>query len=244
MESRNTESKESFFVTVNGRSTKITTKFNPLIQLDKNKNYEMALVSLDTYYSFPNVDATNNNFKYSPDNGVTWTDITIPEGSYEFDKISEVIEANLRAQGHTKGITITPNPSTFRTELRIAENYKVDFTTPNSIRTVLGFNAKVYTHGINDSEDIVNILNVTNLKVTSDIIGNSYENGSKCNVMYRFFPNTSPGHKIIENPPFLIYLPVLPRTISSMETKLLDQNDKLINLRGEELSIRFHLREA
>jgi hypothetical protein len=29
-----------------------------------------------------------------------------------------------------------------------------------------------------------------------------------------------------------------------METKLLDQNNKLINLRGEELSIRFHIREA
>ena len=33
-------------------------------------------------------------------------------------------------------------------------------------------------------------------------------------------------------------------TISSMETKLIDQNGKLINLRGEELSIRFHIREA
>jgi hypothetical protein len=29
-----------------------------------------------------------------------------------------------------------------------------------------------------------------------------------------------------------------------METKLTDQNGKLLNLRGEEVSIRFHIREA
>jgi hypothetical protein len=29
-----------------------------------------------------------------------------------------------------------------------------------------------------------------------------------------------------------------------METKLVDKNGKLINLRGEELSIRFHVKEA
>jgi len=33
-------------------------------------------------------------------------------------------------------------------------------------------------------------------------------------------------------------------TISQMETNLEDQTAKLINLRGEELSIRFHIREA
>jgi hypothetical protein len=229
---------------MNEKSTHIKTKFNPLIQLNKNKKYEMALVNLDTYYSFPNIDATNNNFKYSPDNGVTWLNIDISEGSYELVDIAEVIETNLRAKGHAKDITITPNNNTLRTELKIAENYKVDFTTPNSIRTVLGFNAKVYTHGINDSEDIVNILNVTSLKVTSDIIGASYSNGATDNVLYSFFPNAGPGYKIVERPVNLIYLPVLPNTISSMETKLVDQNGKLINLRGEEVSVRFVLREA
>src|SRR6218665_2263545 len=33
-------------------------------------------------------------------------------------------------------------------------------------------------------------------------------------------------------------------TISAMETKLTDQNGKLLNLRGEELSIRFQIREV
>mgnify|MGYP003546407550 CR=1 FL=1 len=59
-----------------------------------------------------------------------------------------------------------------------------------------------------------------------------------------FFPSVGPGYKIIEVPVNLVYLPITMNTISSMETKLIDQNGKLINLRGEELSIRFHIREA
>ena len=77
---RNMEPKESFSILVSENSTQIRTKFNPLIQLDKNKKYEMALVNLETYNSFPNIDATNNNFVYSPDNGRTWFTIQLPEG--------------------------------------------------------------------------------------------------------------------------------------------------------------------
>ena len=60
----------------------------------------------------------------------------------------------------------------------------------------------------------------------------------------RFFPDVGPGYKIIEKPVNLIYLPITLNNISQMETKLTDQDGNLINLRGEELSIRFHIREA
>ena len=53
-----------------------------------------------------------------------------------------------------------------------------------------------------------------------------------------------PGYKIVQEPLNLIYLPVTLSTISHMETKLVDRNGKLINLRGEELSVRFHIKEA
>src|SRR6218665_200856 len=66
---RNTESKSSFYILLSEKSPRIRTRFNPLIQLDRNKKYEMALVNLETYY-FPNIDTSNNNLKYSPDNGV------------------------------------------------------------------------------------------------------------------------------------------------------------------------------
>ena len=61
----NTEPKESFQIVVSDNKTKFTTRFNPHIQLKTDRKYEIALVNLETYYSFPNVDDTNNHFSYS-----------------------------------------------------------------------------------------------------------------------------------------------------------------------------------
>jgi len=247
---KNTEPKAPFYILVSDRSTRIRTRFNPLIQLDKTKKYEMALVNLETYYSFPNIDSANNNFRYSPDNGETWFDIDIPEGCYEITSINDYVVRIMKDNGHYDSandeyyITIKPNKNTLKSILDIGTNYKVDLTTSNSVRTILGFNSQIYSEGYNESENIVNILSVNSLRVTSDIIGSSFTNGDTQNIIYSFFPNVGPGYKIVQEPSNLIYLPVTLNTISHMETKLVDHNGKLINLRGEELSIRFHIREA
>jgi len=141
-------------------------------------------------------------------------------------------------------ITITANNNTLKSILDIKHDYMVDLITPNSIRSVLGFNGRIYSEGYNESENIVNILSVSSLNVTSDIIGSSFTNGIAKNNLYSFFPTVGPGYKIVQEPLNLIYLPVTLNTISQMETKLEDQDGKLINLRGEELSIRFHIRET
>jgi len=246
---RNTEPKQSFCILLNERSTRIRTTFNPLIELDKDKHYEMAVVNLETYHSFPNIDSTNNNFRYSPDNGQTWLNINIPEGSYEIVDLNETIQRLMKEDGHfdtaenAYHITIQANNNTLKSVLDINTNYKVDFTTANSIRSVLGFESRIYSEGYNESENIVNIVSVNSLRVTDDIIGSSYSNGSTENIIYSFFPNVGPGYKIIEVPVNLVYLPLTLSTISTMETKLTDQNGTLINLRGEELSIRFQIRE-
>ena len=246
----NTRQKSSFYILLSEKSTHIKTKFRPLIQLDNDRKYEMALVNLETYFSFPNMDSSNHNFRYSSDNGATWVNINIPEGSYELVDINEYIQRIMRENGHYDStsdeynITLEANNNTLKSVLNIAANYMVDLTPENSVRSVLGFNALIYSSGYNESENIVNILSVTSLRITSDIIGSSYSNGSNENTIYSFFPSVGPGYKIIEVPVNLVYLPITMNTISSMETKLIDQNGKLINLRGEELSIRFHIREA
>jgi hypothetical protein len=89
---RNTMPKDSFQLILSGNSSEFTIRNEAPIKLDRDSRYEVALVNLETYYSFPNIDATNNVFRYSPDNGQTWHDILIPEGSYEIDDISKCIE--------------------------------------------------------------------------------------------------------------------------------------------------------
>ena len=98
------------------------------MQLDKNKKYEMALVNLGTYYSFPNIDASNNYFRYSPDGGTTWVDIFIPEGSYDIVDINDTIQQKMRQNGHYDSvnedyyITISANANTLKAVMILDNN--------------------------------------------------------------------------------------------------------------------------
>ena len=82
---KNMAHKTAFQIIVSGNESKFTTRLNLALELDRDKEYEIALVNLETYYSFPNIDETNNVFVYSPDNGNSWVKIKILEGSYEID---------------------------------------------------------------------------------------------------------------------------------------------------------------
>ena len=92
----NTKPKRSFSILVCDNKTRFKTWFEPPIQLDKKKEYEIALINLETYYSFPNIDRSNNCFTYSPDANAPWVDIIIPDGSYHVEDINEFIQREIR----------------------------------------------------------------------------------------------------------------------------------------------------
>ena len=50
---KNTEHKTSFQIIVSNNKSSFNTRLNPTLQLDRDKEYEIALVNLETYYSFP-----------------------------------------------------------------------------------------------------------------------------------------------------------------------------------------------
>ena len=93
---QNTDPKGSRQIVVSNNMTRFITKFNPPIYLDKETKYEMALVNLETYYSFPNIDNTNNYFRYSPDRGASWFEIYIPSGSYQITAINDTVQQKMR----------------------------------------------------------------------------------------------------------------------------------------------------
>ena len=57
-----TEPKRSFSIVVSDNKTRFKTWFKQLIQLGEKKDYEIAFINLETYYSFPNIDKSNNCF--------------------------------------------------------------------------------------------------------------------------------------------------------------------------------------
>ena len=247
---KNTEHKTPFQIIVSDNKSSFNTRFIPKIELDRDKVYEIALVNLETYYSFPNIDETNNIFIYSPDNGNSWEKIKIPEGSYEIDDINNTIQQEMEKRGHYDSINedyyinISANSNTLKSVLTLEKDYQVDFNYQNSLAKVLGFTNAKYTEGFHESENVVNILSINSIFINIDIISGSYVNESTKNTIYSFFPKVSPGYKIIESPVNLVYLPLTLDTIDRLEVSITDQDDHLLNLRNEKLTIRFHIREA
>ena len=226
----NTEPKRSFSIVVSDNKTRFKTQFKPPIQLDKKKDYEIALINLKTHYSFQNIDRFNNCFTYTPGANASWVDIIIREGSYHVEDINELTQREMRKNDHydkvndMNNVEISANTNTLKSEMFRKNNQEVDFRKDKSINSLLGFRSNLYTSGFYESENMVNILIINSILVNIDIISGSYVNGSTQPTIYSFFPDVSPGYKIIENPHNLLYLPITADTIHSITVWLTDQN--------------------
>ena len=103
---------------------------------------------LETYFSFPNIAESNNAVKISI-NG-KWYDIKIPTGCYDIKSINTLLQEKLLTlTGEKKKeqhITLSANKNTLSCVLDIKdEKTVVDFNIYNSLRAVLGFEAKSMT---------------------------------------------------------------------------------------------------
>ena len=141
-------------------------------------------------------------------------------------------------------INISANSNTLKSVLILEKDYQVDFNHQNSLANVLGFTGAKYMGGFHESENVVDILSINSTLVNTDIISGSFVNGTMKNTIYSFFPKVSPGYKIIKSPVNLIYLPLTLDTTDSLNVSNTDQDDHLLNLRNEKITIRFHIREA
>lgn len=242
------EPKPKALICVSGNTSRVKTSFIPPLEFPSAHRYEIALTSLETYYSFPNIDASNNHIKISFDGGKSWLDIHIPVGCYEIEAINNVLQRFIMEktgdEKPEKHIILSPNSNTLRCVLEVLDaNCQVDFDVgDDSLCTVLGFAKKVYTLGRHESEHIANILSVNSILVHCDVIESSRLNGIEAPVIYTFFPNAEPGEKIISVPRHLIYIPLTLNIIPRMTCWVTDQNGRELNLQGEELTLTFHLK--
>jgi len=60
---------------------------------------------------------------------------------------------------------------------------------------------------------------------------------------FTLFPVVSPGYKLIKTPANRVYLPITLDAVYSIETSLTDQSGQQLNMRGENVTIRFHVRK-
>lgn len=247
-----TRSKQSNQIIVDSTNSKIKTSFNPPILLNKGHQYELGLLNLETYFSFPNVDSNNNYFRYRQTSSTTWYTVTIPTGSYSFRDVNSYIQATMRGRGHYNTVDdiyeigFTANVNTLQSVMLISTGYQVDMTsTTNSVGKFFGFSAQTYSAGTHTSQNLVNILSVNSVRINCDKISGSYVDGGQSNCIYSFFPSVNPGAKILESPKNILFLPLINTgSISEMTIDVTDQSGNLLDFRGENISIRLQLREV
>ena len=241
------DSKGSISLIFSSNVSSWTTPIYPQLLLDNANNYEIGLFNLETYYSFANIDTLNNQFKYF--NGTTSKTITIATGAYDINDINTAIQNGMKANGDWDSvnsafyITIIPNAPTLGSIINISNaNYTIDFTIQNSLATVLGFNSGILTSGLNISPNIVDIIRINSIYINCDAIKGSFVNGSYSPVLYNFFPTVGPGYKIVEKPVNIVYLPLASGQIMNVRIWITDQNNNIIDFRGENIDMRIVIR--
>lgn len=177
------------------------------------------------------------------------TYIEIPTGTYELDDIisslnAELAELKMDYSGDERlKIEVVLNKNTLTTEIR--SNTYIDLRHEKSIGYVFGFKDShvLAPNVIHKSDNVVKISTVNAIKIECNIVAGAYCNGKLGHTIHEFYPSVGAGFKIIEVPQNVIYLPLTVHSIDNLTIRCVDQDNKLVDFRGETITLRIHIKK-
>lgn len=243
MDQNTSGSGSNIALVISGQGSEVGCVLNPPIYL--HGEYEMCMISLQTYNTVPNITSANNVLRYystTPRKPNAWIDMVIPVGTYDIVDLERYIDGKLKEQeDNFNYFTLTVNSNTMRVNLKASVS--IDFRVPNSIGPTLGFHQQIIDGNVSkDGDELVNINKVSGIDIMCNVVDGSYINGALSHILYHFYPNVPPGFKIIEVPQEKIYMPVNTNVLSEVIIRAVDQTGQAIELRGEELTVYLMLR--
>ena len=113
-------------------------------------NCEIGILHASIWNNSPNISAEfkNNQFRFTTSTGVPGTyTIAIPDGLYSVPFLNSYLSSQFVNLGYVANLfTVTGNDATQKSIITVlTSGDSVDFTLANSVNSVLGFSAAVYT---------------------------------------------------------------------------------------------------
>lgn len=221
------------------------------------KNMTLTVESAIIWWSVPNIIENQNDkfFCTGPDlnNVIQSYVVTVPQGLYDLPGISEAITNSLENQGARLVpeplVSFAPDNNTNRVLIRL--NYvgvSVDFTQPQTIREILGFDSVVLVRPpiIHTAANIAAFNTVNYFLVHSDLVSAGLRyNDAYYQVITQVSIDVSPGSQIVSEP----FLP--PRVdcqnlagarLTRCRFWLSDDQNRTINTNGENWSVRISIK--
>lgn len=231
--------------------------------MDPRCEYVCGLIDFQSYYSIPNINESNNKFHYvcKVKRQEVYTEdlsnlgqeyknfllysyetrcVEIPIGSYEIDEIIECLKKILPEEVK---LSIIINKNTLKSEITC--NKTLEFFQSGSIGSVFGFNKSKLEpkDGVHISVRPINIFSVNAIRIECNLTTGAYINGKIAHTIHEFFPTVATGYKIVEVPKNVIYLPITVSSIHTLNLNILDQDDNIIDFRGETITCRIHVKK-
>lgn len=189
----------------------------------------LALQSFSMWNSWNNVGGDNNQFMYF--DGVTWTTVTIPEGNYTFKELNDYLSIYFGVEDPP--IKLDVRMARQRFVLKLAENYKVDFS-PSKLHEILGFEPRVYDQPQTEAKFVANISKgIDNIHIHCDVIEGAQLGQHSSEILYSFTPRHPPGSQIAMEFERPIFFRVKKDYVSKIRMRVTDQNGNAINLNGQ-----------
>ena len=213
-------------------------RFETELKLKENCTYYVSLLSFEGSSLFPNVTDSNNKFYYTtPD--YSEKVITFETGTYNISDVAKEIKEHC-----AENLRLELIEATGKTRIKLAAGYKVDFTKPNNIGKLLGWDSREVTT-TSVSPNIVDILASEKIFIYCNIIkGSYYSDGKLSTILYSFGNNKTHGKVISFRPNPLQEHVLTYKNISEIFITFKDDEKKPVTFQGSNVHLTLQIKQA
>ena len=217
-----------------------------------NKQFEIAVTFLTGYNGIFNLTNSNNKFYFmkSITDEDSFDQITIPPGAYEIEALDKEIKRIVIGEDHhieaNYPFKIKPNFSTLGSIIEISSQGPiVSFMFDDSIRTLLGFNARTLYEEYNLSPNPVDIILFNNIFIETDFAKGMIFKGKRSGIKMKFTMSVWPGYNYICRFEGGIqwYMVESKDVISKICFKLNIEDNELVSFNGQSKPFRLSMKE-